>query len=112
MKIDERALKAAMRKMGIQSQDIIAREVIIKAEGKDIIISNPQVQMIKGMGADSFQITGTVTERTPQVAIAEDDVQTVMLQANVDRERATKALKSHDGDIAAAIISLQEESKF
>ena len=108
MKIDERALKAAMRKMGIESQEIAAREVIIKAEGKDIVISNPNVQLVKGMGADSFQITGTVSERAVQFEISDDDIQTVMLHTNVDRERAKTALKNSNGDLASAIMRLQE----
>ena len=108
MKIDDRALKAAMRKMGMQSVDIDATEVIIRTKDKEIIVHSPNVVKVNMMGQDTFQIMGRVSER-PILSITEDDVETVSTQAQVDKETARQALARSNGDIAQAIISLQNE---
>ncbi len=106
MRMDEKALKAAMKRMGIQSQEIPATEVIIKSEGKDIIISQPQVTKVNMMGQDTFQIIGHAHERK-RSDIIQEDINTVMQQANVDEKVALAALEFNNGDLAAAIISLK-----
>ena len=113
MKLDERALKAAMKQMGIKSQEITAEEVIIRTPGKDLVIKNPQVTKMNMMGQDTFQISGTVTERAAGGAgstagISHEDIKTVMEQAGVDEKTAVKAIEANDGDLAAAIIELAE----
>jgi nascent polypeptide-associated complex subunit alpha len=54
------------------------------------------------MGQETFQITGEIEE-----LINEDDVKTVMEQANCSREKAIKALNDNNGDLASAILSLK-----
>lgn len=106
MRMDERALKAAMKKMGIQSQDIECSEVIIKAGSKELIITNPHVSRVNMMGQVTFQVMGDVTEREAVPEIYREDIKTVMEQAGVDEETATRALEMNKGDLAAAIMSL------
>ena len=106
MRMDEKALKAAMRKMGIQSQDVDAQEVIIRTPTKDIIITNPSVTKVNMMGQHTFQIIGNVTEK--EKGVSEEDIKTVMEQAKADRETAKKALEKSDGDLAEAIMSLSK----
>lgn len=107
-KIDPRQIAQMMKRMGIQQQEIDATEVIIKCPDKDIIITEPNVSKINAMGQESFQISGNVSEREKEAEITEDDVKTVAEQANVDEEKAREALKNSKGDIAKAIIELQE----
>lgn len=111
--MNPRKMQQAMRKMGIQQQDIEAKEVIIRCEDKEIVIENPQVAKVNMMGQETFQIVGTPVERqlssTPE--IDEDDIKTVMDQANCDEETAKKQLQETEGDIAKAILSLQEAEK-
>ena len=38
----------------------------------------------------------------------EEDIETVMEQANVDKKTAVKALEKNNGDLAAAILDLSE----
>ncbi len=105
MQIDERALKAAMKKMGIRQQDIDASEVIIKCADRHIVIKNPKVAKVTMMGKDSFQIEGNAVE----VGIEnEEDVAVVMEKAGVSREEARRALTETKGDIAEAIMKLSE----
>lgn len=106
--MDPRAMQQAMKKMGIKQEEIPASEVIIRGEGKDIIISNPQVVKINMAGADSFQITGNVEERTAEIAINADDVQAVVDQTGVSEGQAREAIQAHDGDLAETILKLKE----
>ncbi len=108
MRMDDRAIRAAMQKMGMQSQEIAAREVIIRAEGKDIIITNPHVTKVNVMGQQTFQVMGIVTEKATAsgTEISQEDIRTVMEQAKVDQKTAEKALNESKGDLAEAILTL------
>lgn len=108
--INPREAAKVMKRMGIQQQEIEATEVIIKTPEKELVISNPHVAKINMMGQETFQIVGEVTERelSSEPEINEDDIQTVMEQANVTREKAAQAIKSAHGDLAKAILDLKE----
>ena len=109
--MNPRMMKQAMKKMGMQQEDIDAVEVIIKTKDSQIIFPNPSVAKIKAMGTESWQITGEFEEReldsTPE--ISEDDVKTVMEQANVSEEEAREAIEKHNGDLASAILELNSD---
>ncbi|MEK6903825.1 MAG: nascent polypeptide-associated complex protein [Nanoarchaeota archaeon] len=106
--IDPKMMKQAMKKMGMQQEDIEATEVIIKTTDKEILIRNPHVAKVKMMGQESFQITGDVEEREQQ-SFTEDDVKTVAAQASVSEKEAREALEKNNGDLAAAILALKEK---
>lgn len=109
--MNPRMMKQAMKRMGIQQQEIDATEVVIKTQDKQIIITEPQVSKINMGGQETFQIVGNIQEASleTQPDINEEDVQTVAGQAGVDKETAQKAIEEHEGDLAAAIMSLQKE---
>lgn len=106
--MNPRKVQQMMKQMGIQQVEIPASEVIIRSEGKDIVITNPSVQKVNMMGQETFQISGDIHEQevstTPE--ISEEDIKTVMEQANVDKETARKAIEDADGDLAEAIMKL------
>ncbi len=97
-----------MKKMGMQQEDIPATEVIIRLEDKELVISDPQVAKVRMMGQETYQITGEATERALDTApsIGEEDIETVMAQADVDKAAAEQAIRDADGDLAAAIMAL------
>jgi len=103
-------MQQMMKQLGIQQVDIPAKEVIIKMEDKEIVISNPSVAKVNMMGQETFQISGEVEERelstTPD--ISQEDVKTVMEQAHVSEQEARKAIEDANGDLAEAIITLQK----
>lgn len=103
--MDPRQMKRMMQQMGINSTEIQAKKVVIETEGKTIVIENPSITKIDAQGQVSYQISGD--EREEQTISAED-VQMVMEQANVDKETAENALKQKNGDLAEAILFLQE----
>jgi nascent polypeptide-associated complex subunit alpha len=108
--MNPRKMAQAMRRMGIQQTEIDATEVIIRTPGKELVISNPQVSKVNMMGQETIQIMGDIEERELSSApqISEDDIKTVMDQANVSEDEAREAIEKHDGDLAAAIMSFQK----
>jgi len=108
--MNPRAMKHAMRRLGIQQIEIPATEVIIKTEDKEIVITNPSVSKVNMMGQQTYQIVGEEHERSisKEPEISEDDIKTVAEQAGVDEEAARQAIEKHKGDLAAAIIGLKQ----
>ena len=100
-----------MRKMGIAQQDIPATEVIIKTEDKEIIITEPSVAEVNMMDQETFQISGQVHEReiSSEPEISEDDIKTVVEQAECSEEEAKQTLEETSGDIAEAILKLKKQ---
>lgn len=109
--INPRKMQQMMRKMGMQQTEIEANEVIIKCQDKEIVIENPQVSKVNMMGQETFQIVGNPIERelTKEPEINQDDIKTVMDQANCDEETAKKAIQENKGDLAASIMSITQE---
>ncbi len=104
--LNPKDLQKAMKKLGIQQEEIEATEVIIKTPAKDLIIRNPQVSKVNAMGQETFQITGTI-EEIASMSFSEEDVKTVAEQAKVSTEAARAALEKNHGDLAKSIIELQ-----
>jgi nascent polypeptide-associated complex subunit alpha len=99
-------MRKMMQRMGIQQNEIEAEAVIIKTPGKDIIITEPSVVKVNMMGQETFQISGQISERESSTELSEEDIKTVMEQANVEREEAIDALKRNDYDLAKTIMEL------
>ncbi len=106
--MNPRDVQRAMKQLGVKQVEIPATQVIIRTADKDIIIREPSVQKVNMMGQESFQISGEVIEqsRSSVPEISEDDVKTVMEQANVDRKTALQAISAAQGDLAEAIMEL------
>ncbi len=104
--MDPRQLQALMRQMGIKSEELSAKRVIIECEDKTIVIEEPQVVKVSMQGTESFQVSGKVKV---EAAISEEDVEMVAERAGVSKEKARQALKECGGDIAEAILKLSGE---
>ena len=104
-KLDPKQMQRMMKQLGIKSDEIPAKRVIIETESKKIIINNPSITAIDMKGQKSFQIMGEVTE---QEGIPEEDIQMVMEQAGKTKKEAEKALTETNGDIAEAILKLKK----
>ena len=108
-KIDPKKMQSMMQKMGINSREIDAEEVIIKCSDKSIVIENPQVAEIDVQGNKSFQISGIIKEvENIEEKFSENDIGLVMEKAKVSKEKARKSLENSNGDIAKAILSLKK----
>lgn len=109
--MNQRQMKQAMKKMGMSQEEIDASEVIIKCPEKEIVISPAQVSKINMMGQETYQVVGQATEREISSApeINDEDIQTVIEQIGCDRETAIEAIEANNGDLASAIMHLQEK---
>lgn len=103
--MNPKQMNKMMKQMGINTNELDASKVTIEMSDKLIVIENPQVTEVIMSGTKTYQIAGNVTELAN---IPEEDVKMVMGKANVDNETALAALKEYNGDIAEAIMSLQE----
>jgi len=103
--LDPRKMKAMMKQMGINQDDVPANRVIIEQDGKKIVIDNPVVQKIKMQGQESWQITGDAHEEA--LGVSEEDIKLVMEKTGAAKDKAKKALEETN-DIAEAIVKLSE----
>ncbi|MEM0475654.1 MAG: nascent polypeptide-associated complex protein [Candidatus Norongarragalinales archaeon] len=116
-KMDAKQMAKLMQQMGLRTEEVDAERVVIeKRDGSRIVIENPSVTLIDAKGLKSFQISGDVKEEAAQEAAAlkekeESDVDVIARQAGVSRDEAEKALLESDGDIAEAILALEEKKK-
>jgi nascent polypeptide-associated complex subunit alpha len=109
--MNPREMQKAMKRLGIKQEEIDAEMVIIKTADKDLIIRNPQVSKVNMMGKETFQVVGDIEEAEKQskADINEDDVNTVIEQANCSREHAINAIEEANGNLAEAIMKLQQK---
>ena len=103
--LNPKQVEQAMKKLGIKQENIDAYGVVIKTDGKNLVIRNPNVTLIKMPGNESIQITGDIEEES---VISEDDVNTVAEQAKVSKDEARNALERNNDDLAAAIMELNK----
>ena len=106
--LNPKQMKKMIKQMGIEMEEVDAEEVIIKTSDAELIFKNPSVTKIKAKGVETFQIVGNyeILEKKPE--ISDEDVKLIMDQANVDEETARKALEESKGDLAEALMKLQE----
>ena len=100
-----------MSRMGVNIKEVPdVREVVIRTESKDIIITDSAVQeMETNEDVTVFMISAMgYEERVPdKPTYAEDDVELLCLKANVSKEEAINALMDADGEIGTALLKLQ-----
>ena len=126
MRMNDRQMKQAMKKMGIKQSSIDnVTEVIIRTNEKEIVIRNAEVICVEMGGSKSYQISGIEEERMlgsapegeaqvsfPQedeVSFPQEDVELVMSQTGCDAQKAVEALAAVDGQPAEAIIKIMSE---
>ena len=104
-----RGMRRMLDKMGLDMIDIPnVREVIIKTDKKEILITEPTVNEMKGKDNSMFTITadGYEERELETVIFSKEDIELVCQQTGVDEAKAVAALEDADGDIARAILSV------
>jgi nascent polypeptide-associated complex subunit alpha len=108
--IDPRRISSMMKQMGITNTEIPAKKVIIETDTKKIIINNPNVTEINMQGQKTFQILGDISEEELENKIPNEDVDLVLENTKVSKEKAKELLEKTNGDIAKAISLASEEN--
>jgi len=112
--VNPKQMQKMMNKMGIKQVDLGARKVIIELEDKKLVFdSNVSVQRVNMMGQETFQIVGPYNEESydDNPSISDEDVQVVIAQTGVSRERAIEAITGSKGDLAEAIMELSAKKE-
>ncbi len=118
MRMNDRQMKQAMKKMGIKQSSIDnVTEVIIRTNEKEIVIRGAEVICVEMGGSKSYQVSGIEEERMlgsapegeAQVSFPQEDVELVMSQTGCDAQKAVEALAAVDGQPAEAIIKIMSE---
>lgn len=98
-------MKRMMKQLGLKSEELKAKRVVIELEDSKLVIEEPSVTSIEMQGQKTYTIMGK--ERKESV-IPKEDIKLVIEQTNASEEQARKALEESDGDIAEAIKKLKE----
>ena len=116
MRVNDRQMKQAMKKMGIKQSSVDGvTEVIIRTRDKEIVVKRAEVICIEMGGTKSFQVSGETEERmigedgVAKQTFPEDDISLVMSQTGCDMDKAIAALEAVDGQPAEAIIKIMTE---
>jgi nascent polypeptide-associated complex subunit alpha len=112
--MNPKQMKAMMKRMGIDQQDVPdVEEVIIKTRTKEIVIKDAAVTAVTVQGQKTYQIVGTPQERArkkeemqEEGGIPAEDIKLVMDQTGCSAAEAKKALEEADGSPAEAILKV------
>ncbi|MBD3259994.1 nascent polypeptide-associated complex protein [Candidatus Woesearchaeota archaeon] len=111
--MNPRKMQQMMKRMGMQQVDIPAELVIIRTADQEYLFESPQVSKVNVMGQETYQVVGkpVIRELKEELQIPEDDINTVVEQTGVSKEKAEEALKKSGGDLAQAIMDLKKEKE-
>lgn len=115
--MSNRQARRLMEKMGLNVEEMEGvREVVIQMDdGRSIHIKEPAVYRMKAKDMTVYNVMGKEEESGgpggEEIALSEDDVKLVMDQTGATRDRAIQALIESGGDLAAAILSIQQSGQ-
>ncbi|WP_135533569.1 nascent polypeptide-associated complex protein [Halostella pelagica] len=123
--MDPRKMKQMMQQMGIDFEELDAQEVIIRTEDEDLVFDDAEVTRMDAQGQQTYQVVGEPESRDSGAAgsiesgdetesesdgsgeIPDDDVMIVAQRTGAGEDEARQALEDNDGDLAAAVDSLE-----
>lgn len=108
---DPKQLEQMMKKMGVEMDELSdVEEVVIKKSDENLVFENPQVQLTEAQGQKTYQIIGEPNEeeKDTEIEISDEDIQMVTDQTDATEEEAEEALEETEGDIAKAIVNLED----
>ena len=104
-------MQRQMKKMGMDMKELKnVKEVIIRLEDKELIIPNAEVSLMNVMGQETYQVTGKAqeVEIEEELIIPDEDIEMVANQVGVSKDEAEQALIDTNGDLAEAILKLNQ----
>ncbi|WP_436347473.1 nascent polypeptide-associated complex protein [Natronorubrum sp. FCH18a] len=120
--LNPRKMEQMMEQMGIDVEDIDAEEVIIRTDEYDLVFNDAEVTKMDARGQETYQVIGSPeqvesgaaggsadagADEDAGSAIPDDDVELVATRTGVSEDEARAALEDVDGDLAAAVESLE-----
>ncbi|SEW22425.1 nascent polypeptide-associated complex protein [Natrinema salifodinae] len=122
--LNPRKMEQMMKQMGIDVEDVDAEEVIIRTDEYDLVFDDAEVTKMDARGQETYQIIGSPEQVESGAAggdagtdadagaeaepeIPDGDVELVATRAGVSEDEARAALEENDGDLAAAVETLE-----
>jgi nascent polypeptide-associated complex subunit alpha len=122
--LNPRKMKQMMEQMGIDVEEIDAREVVIRtAESEELVFSDVDVTKMDARGQETYQVIGEPEVRDADETggeaaadegdtgdgggVPDEDVELVAQRTGASESDAREALEAEDGDLAAAISRLE-----
>ncbi len=118
--LNPRKMEQMMKQMGIDVDEIDAEEVIIRTAEYDLVFDNADVTKMDARGQETYQVIGSPEQRehgsagesddsdsTAGTSVDDGDVELVATRTGVSEDEAREALEATDGDLAAAVESLE-----
>jgi len=117
--MNPRKMQQMMEQMGIDMEELDAEEVIIHTADGEFVFDAPDVTKMDARGNETYTVVGSPEFREGETdaasedadeedeGIPEEDVELVAQRAGVGKSEAREALEANDGDLAAAIDSLE-----
>ncbi|MFZ0891336.1 MAG: nascent polypeptide-associated complex protein [Thermoplasmata archaeon] len=121
---NERQMQMMMRRLGMTTTPVDdVEEVIVRTRDQDHVFKRPEVTILTVQGVQTYQVVGNPVVRPRSASTAgnessgtsapavpagpaEEDIQLVMDQAQVERKEAIEALKATNGAPAEAILRI------
>ena len=105
--INPRQMKAMMKKLGMQVEQIDdVQSIVITTPKGRYVFDAAEVTVMTMQGQTTYQVIGTPRFEEAAPDIPKEDITMVAAQANVSEEKAKEALVATKGDIAEAILKL------
>ena len=105
--INPRQMKAMMKKLGMQVEQIEdVQSIVIRTPKGNYIFDSAEVSAMTMQGTTTYQVVGDIRFEPAEPEILKEDITMVAAQAKVSEEKAKEALIATNGDIAEAIIRL------
>lgn len=113
--ISNRQARRLLQKLGLQMKEMEGvKEVVLRMEdGRELVVESPMVYQLTSKELSILNVVGRLTERKAEeeeVTLSEEDVELVMQQTGASRDEAIQALIESNGDLAEAILKLQQRS--
>ena len=122
--LDPRKMQQMMEQMGIDIDELDAKEVIIRTADEELVFTDADVQRMDAQGQETYNIVGSPEHRDRgetsaldegddgsgdegEEGIPQDDVELVAGRTGASEQQAREALEATDGDLAAAVERLE-----
>ena len=121
--LNPRKMKQMMEQMGIDFEELDADEVIIRTDDEDLVFDDAEVTRMDAQGQQTYQVVGEPESRDAgaldaaagdadddegsDAAVPDEDVQIVSQRTGASEAAAREALEANNGDLAAAVDSLE-----
>jgi len=122
-RLNPNELKRQLKKLGLKNVEVKmldAEEIVIRlSDGRELVAAAPQVMLMQVPGgaamlqvvAESLEERQSSPMAGEETQLSEEDVKFVAEQAGVSLDEAREALREVGGDIAAALMLLEERKR-